>query len=820
MRLACASAAFFMSGFAALAYQIVWQRLLVLPMGADVYSTTIIVGAFMTGLGFGSLAGGRAADRFTTRQCVWLFIGAELAVAAFGFASRTIFYDWLYLRLGEASLHVAVTAASVFIGLIWPTFWMGVSLPVLARTVTDQVSAAAARVGLLYGLNTLGAAAGAFVTTWVLFPRIGLAGSLRFAAVLNMAAAVLALALMRGGRREVRGAEAASRISPLAPRTSLSEAASGVADRTSHLPPRTSLSEAASGVADRTSRLAPRTSLSEAAWPFGVWIALYAVAGFQALSLEIIWFRVLGVMAKSSAFTFATLLTIYLSGLGVGAAAGSALVPRVRRPGRAFLLLQAFVGLYAGVSILALVVMLPSAAPLSAFWTYFGSYEPLDAAAAFASLSAGTWDSAGADMHAQFIRLYVLLPAALVGPPTLAMGACFPMLQKVALVDLDRLGRRVAAVLVANIAGSAAGAIVTGWLALTWLGSAGSLRLMAAIGAVFLGLAVVASVPPSSSREQPVRRGRAARRRIAALVVMGAAGALVQQMPDGRRLWATVHGTAPARVVTAEDATGLALVKQDATTGGRAVVYVNGIGQSWIPFGGIHTVLGALPAFVHPDPRTAAVIGLGSGDTVYAVAGRQELSRIVCIEIIEPQLATLSAWSARSGYPGLTALLSDPRIAHVAGDGRAYVMRSRASFDIIEADALRPGSAYSGNLYSVGYFMLLRSRLSPGGLAVTWAPTPRILDTFASVFPHVLSFGDILVGSESPIRFDPSEVRARLHAPAVRDYFFRAGVDIDALLAPYLATPPRRIDPSAARRRTDLNEDLFPRDEFSIPRRH
>jgi spermidine synthase len=269
--------------------------------------------------------------------------------------------------------------------------------------------------------------------------------------------------------------------------------------------------------------------------------------------------------------------------------------------------------------------------------------------------------------------------------------------------------------------------------------------------------------------------------------------------------------------VSAEDATGLALVKHDTRTGGRAVVYVNGIGQSWIPYGNIHTVLGALPAFVHPHPRTAAVIGLGSGDTLYAVAGRQELSRIVCIEIIRPQLATLRAWSGRTEYPALAALLEDRRIEHVVGDGRAYIMRSRRTFDIIEADALRPGSAYSGNLYSVGYFTLLRSKLSAGGLAVTWAPTPRIHDTFMSVFPHVLSFGDILLGSESPIHFNPAEVRARPHASGVAEHFWRAGVDLEGFLAPYVAAR-RRIVSTVSARRHDLNEDLFPRDEFSLPR--
>ena len=145
-------------------------------------------------------------------------------------------------------------------------------------------------------------------------------------------------------------------------------------------------------------------------------------------------------------------------------------------------------------------------------------------------------------------------------------------------------------------------------------------------------------------------------------------------------------------------------------------------------------------------------------------------------------------------------------------------MRSGETFDIIEADALRPSSAYSGNLYSRGYVSLLHSRLAPGGLAVTWAPTPRVHDTFTAVFPHVLGFGDILMGSDSPIAFDPEVVRARLRAPGVREYYTRGGVDIEALLMPYLATSPTQIASSGIRRTSDLNEDLFPRDEFSRPR--
>jgi hypothetical protein len=125
------------------------------------------------------------------------------------------------------------------------------------------------------------------------------------------------------------------------------------------------------------------------------------------------------------------------------------------------------------------------------------------------------------------------------------------------------------------------------------------------------------------------------------------------------------------------------------------------------------------------------------------------------VEIIGAQLTTLRRQSAIQPYPGLTGVLTDPRIDHVIGDGRAFVLRSGPVFDIIEMDALRPTSAYAGNLYSREYFDLLRRRLKPGGFAVTWAPTARTRDTFASVFPHALVFGDIMVGEQRSDRVRP-----------------------------------------------------------------
>src|SRR5262249_47483600 len=126
------AAVFFASGFAALLYQVIWQRLLVLFSGADLYSVTIIVASFMGGMGVGHLAGGHVADRVQPRTALLSFAAAEIAIALFGFFSRAFYYDLLYTRVGGAVVPQALLPLLLFVSLLWPTFFMGASLPLLA----------------------------------------------------------------------------------------------------------------------------------------------------------------------------------------------------------------------------------------------------------------------------------------------------------------------------------------------------------------------------------------------------------------------------------------------------------------------------------------------------------------------------------------------------------------------------------------------------------------------------------------------------------------------------------------------------------------
>jgi predicted membrane-bound spermidine synthase len=306
--------AFFVSGFAALLYQVVWQRMLGIFAGSDAVTAALVVGAFLLGLGLGSLAATGLADRLSARRAALAFAGCELAIALFALASRPFLYDLMALRLApHVSSEVAIFALCVA-GLLVPTFAMGLSLPLLAKAVVPRIEAAASRIGLLYGVNTLGAAAGALLGGFVLVGQLGFEGALWTGAALNLAAGVVAVAL-----------------APTLPGTRVARAA----------------------------RPAPAVGGGLPGWA-----ALVFASGFLIVALEIVWLRVLGLSGQNNAYVFALVLGVFLLADGLGLVVGARVVHRVADLRGTFLRLQ-------GVALLAAL------AGLAAFWAAYPLLETL-----------------------------------------------------------------------------------------------------------------------------------------------------------------------------------------------------------------------------------------------------------------------------------------------------------------------------------------------------------------------------------------------------------------------------------------------------------
>ncbi len=96
MRTTLVGLAFFLSGAAALVYQVVWQRILALHSGLGIFSVALIVAAFMAGLGLGSHVGGLLSARVDPRRALRVFAALEVAVGIFAAVSVRFYHDWLY----------------------------------------------------------------------------------------------------------------------------------------------------------------------------------------------------------------------------------------------------------------------------------------------------------------------------------------------------------------------------------------------------------------------------------------------------------------------------------------------------------------------------------------------------------------------------------------------------------------------------------------------------------------------------------------------------------------------------------------------------
>lgn len=176
------SVVFLFSGFAALLYQMVWQRKLFTIYGTNSESIAVVVTAFMLGLGFGSLLGGWLSKR----EHFPLLLGfacIELGIGAYGLISISLF-DWIgSFTLG---LSVAQTGFVAFALVLLPTLLMGATLPLLVAYLVRTNENVGRSVGGLYFINTLGAALGSFAAVLLLFGRLGLSSSVLVAAALNL----------------------------------------------------------------------------------------------------------------------------------------------------------------------------------------------------------------------------------------------------------------------------------------------------------------------------------------------------------------------------------------------------------------------------------------------------------------------------------------------------------------------------------------------------------------------------------------------------------------------------------------------------------
>jgi predicted membrane-bound spermidine synthase len=290
------AAIFFGSGAAALIFEVVWFHRAGLVFGNDLWSTSLVLSAYMGGLALGN--GLVAAFGHRLRRLLRTYALIEVTVAVTAVAATHLLPELTRVLVpltrefaGHPQFVSGIRGVAAFAVLMLPTTALGATLPVLVAALCRRDSQFGYVLGRLYGWNTLGAVTGVLASETLLVPRLGVAGTAWFAAILDLCGAgVVWLIATRADDRPA--------------------------------PASTTDAERLSGESER-----PRAARSRAATSVNV-LALAFVSGLALMALEVIWFRFLSMFALNTTLTFSLMLAVVLSGIGLGGLVASAWLRR------------------------------------------------------------------------------------------------------------------------------------------------------------------------------------------------------------------------------------------------------------------------------------------------------------------------------------------------------------------------------------------------------------------------------------------------------------------------------------------------------------
>ena len=492
-------------------------------------------------------------------------------------------------------------------------------------------------------------------------------------------------------------------------------------------------------------------------------LGLYALAGGVALGYEVVWSQAIAPFLSSRAYAFAVMLATYLTGLVLGSFLYARFSDRTRRPWTVFGLLVAGAG--AG----ALFIFAGLGPGLLSMQEIIGKV---------------VYRISASDMLANSAR-FAFTAAAILLAPTMFLGAAFPAAARLA-AGAARIGRDIGAVTALNMAGGIAGTFLTGFLLLPLLGLVRTLGVLAVSAAVLGGVAVI-----RGSR----RRGPAIALAAATVAAVGLVAAYVPQdklarMQAGKRGGKLVfYEESPAGTV--------AVLESNAAAGTFHRLYIHGVSNSGDSLTSLRymRLQALLPLLIHNgEPRSALVIGLGTGITTGALLAYPGLERRVCAELLPAVVR------AAPHFAGNMGIDRDPRVAIRVRDGRHELLASTERYDLITLEPPPPSAAGVVNLYSREFYELARDRLEENGLLAQWWPlatqndedSRSLVRSFIDVFPYATLWTTelhetLLVGSNQPIELVPDRVASRFRQPEVAGPLREAGVlSATELLATYV----------------------------------
>ncbi len=765
----------------ALIYQVAWMRELRLIFGFSTAASAAVLAIFMGGLGAGSWLLGKRADR--AAHPLAFYGRLELAVA--GSAAATPLWLFLvrqgYIALGgtlRLGLGGGTLARLLFSTLVLclPTVLMGGTLPAATRAVETDEDPTRRSLALLYGSNTMGAVAGAVLSTFLLLESFGTRMTLWLACVVNALVGLAAVRLSKTAPTAQPAPVEQKASRDATPAIPDSRSAQGPQRREKKKQKAKRREEVRPGHAAAAAEERPRAR--------GFVLASAGIVGFAFFLMELVWYRMLAPLLGGSTYTFGLILAIALAGIGTGSA-----VYWLTGLGRG----PTLSGFAATCALEALCLAVP--------------YALGDRLALLAILLRPI----GAFGFVGYVAGWSLVAGLVVFPASFVAGLQFPLLIALLGKGREHVGSDVGVAYAWNTVGGIAGSLAGGFGLLpllsatgTWVFVAGLLcalgflalllslsrrervgerstggRVWIPIGAVAACILLLRAPGPTAAwRHSPVGAGRVD-------LAKPSPNSLLDWLRGRRRILAWEKDGVESSVAMLKASEGYAFVisgKTDGSSRGDVATQVVG---------------GLIGAALHSNPRRGLVIGLGTGSTAGWLAAVPSIERVDVVEL-EPAILRVAGDCSPVNHD----VLGNPRVRIWIGDAREWLLTSRDRYDVIFSEPSNPYRAGISSLFTADFYRGVRSRLAPGGIFLQWlqayevdSGTVRtVYATLQSVFPEVETWHTkqsdlILAATVEPIAYDSGRLRERLrqepYVSALRDAWRVS--DLEGFLSHYVA---------------------------------
>lgn len=682
---ATALALVFLSGFAALVYQVLWMKQIGLLFGNTSHAASVTLASFFAGLAAGSYLLGKRVSTTTRpmRTYAWLEVG--IAVTALLYfvimALYQVIYPIIYQNIGTGAALLLVKFALSLLLVFPPAFCMGGTIPVIGQFMVRERSAFGRVSALLYGINTLGAALGAALAGFYLPLWLGFNATCGLAIAVSVLVALLAFRLSRG--------EGACGFDP-----GESESVVVVAQ----VPAMTRQERRRMEREGKKAAEAPSSPAPPRPTGGGRMILfLCFLSGFGVLALEVLWTRMFSQVLDNSVYTFAAILVVVLLSLALGALISSG-IARLKAP--PFIVL----------TILVLV----------------GAGAVLATPAIFLALTDGMQVLSSKASWFSYMLLIFRTAALTIAPSAVLLGTIFPYLMKLEERHLKSPGLSLGRLATANTIGAILGALLCGFLLLDWLGMWRSMQVIALVylvAALFLPLgwdgrgiglkaagfgALLLSVVVFDPRSLPV----------------------ISTDPLGweERLVETWEGSGSTVAVT-DGERGLAIKINSHYSLGSTGSYMQEKFQA------------DLPLKVWPETESLFFLGVGTGITAGSALDPQHANvrRVVACELVPDVVSAARKYMTDvRGFDVTGGLFTDPRASVLIEDGRHHLMATDERFDIINSDLFVPFHSGAGSLYTREHFQSSKERLTEGGVFVQWLPLYQLTENEFSVIARTM----------------------------------------------------------------------------------